>query len=310
MVCHNYSSLSWPMWRAASLPDLATRSFCCISLISDAQSQTIQDQSFSTSGNENPFPVNISVPTTAMAKLGGSMGGVTLERSKLDLSQKVQTVEPKLSNDGGGGGIGKIIHNGGGQLLDIISRFGFSHHLDSTDLPEGTRLCMSTLWKVPNLSSQKLLYSPLSICLFEDMLFVCIYVANASHTCYPLPGTVSSQNLKPTCLQSVILPLFIRWRGWRWWRPWRICIWRWWGWGWGILAIYGMTSIPSQEFCIRQIGWLATKKQMCKTWYFVWSWKWRTSDTFTANQPLLLDVQVWHYKPNALCLSAPASDRS
>ena len=49
-----------------------------------------------------------------MAKLGGSMGGVTLERSKLDLSQKVQTVEPKLSNDGGGGGIGKIIHNGGG----------------------------------------------------------------------------------------------------------------------------------------------------------------------------------------------------
>lgn len=49
-----------------------------------------------------------------MAKLSGSMGGVTLERSKLDLSQKVQTVEPKVSNDGGGGGIGKIIHNGGG----------------------------------------------------------------------------------------------------------------------------------------------------------------------------------------------------
>ena len=73
-----------------------------------------QDFSYGTQGGSNPFPVNISVPTTAMAKLGGSMGGVTLERSKLDLSQKVQTVEPKLSNDGGGGGIGKIIHNGGG----------------------------------------------------------------------------------------------------------------------------------------------------------------------------------------------------
>ena len=54
------------------------------------------------------------VPTTAMARLGGSAGGVTIERSKLDLSQKVQTVEPKLSNDGGGGGIGNKIFNGGG----------------------------------------------------------------------------------------------------------------------------------------------------------------------------------------------------
>lgn len=49
-----------------------------------------------------------------MASLKGSMGGVTLERSKLDLRQKVQTVEPKLSNDGGGGGIGNKIFNGGG----------------------------------------------------------------------------------------------------------------------------------------------------------------------------------------------------
>lgn len=42
------------------------------------------------------------------------MGGVTLERSKLDRRQKVQTQEPKLSNDGGGGGIGNKIFNGGG----------------------------------------------------------------------------------------------------------------------------------------------------------------------------------------------------
>ena len=49
-----------------------------------------------------------------MAALKGSMGGVTLERSKLDRRQKVQTQEPKLSNDGGGGGIGNKIFNGGG----------------------------------------------------------------------------------------------------------------------------------------------------------------------------------------------------
>ena len=60
------------------------------------------------------FSNSITIPTTAMARLGGSAGGVTIERSKLDLSQKVQTVEPKLSNDGGGGGIGNKIFNGGG----------------------------------------------------------------------------------------------------------------------------------------------------------------------------------------------------
>lgn len=49
-----------------------------------------------------------------MAKLGGSGGAVTIERTKLNLSQKVQTAEPKLSNDGGGGGIGNKIFNGGG----------------------------------------------------------------------------------------------------------------------------------------------------------------------------------------------------
>ena len=42
------------------------------------------------------------------------MGGVTIERSKLDLSQKIQTAEPKVSNDGGGGNNGNKIFNGGG----------------------------------------------------------------------------------------------------------------------------------------------------------------------------------------------------
>ena len=66
------------------------------------------------SSGRGEFHNTIRVPATAMASLKGSMGGVTLERSKLDLRQKVQTVEPKLSNDGGGGGIGNKIFNGGG----------------------------------------------------------------------------------------------------------------------------------------------------------------------------------------------------
>jgi len=64
--------------------------------------------------NSGLFSNYLSTPTTAMAGMKGSMGGVTLERSKLDLSQKVQTSEPKLSNDGGGGGIGNKVVNGGG----------------------------------------------------------------------------------------------------------------------------------------------------------------------------------------------------
>lgn len=60
------------------------------------------------------FSNQMTVSTTAMAKLGGSSGGVTIERTKLNLSQKVQTAEPKLSNDGGGGDIGNKIFNGGG----------------------------------------------------------------------------------------------------------------------------------------------------------------------------------------------------
>jgi len=45
---------------------------------------------------------------------GGGGGSATLQRSKLNLTQRVRQVEPKLDNSGGDGGMGKGIFNGGG----------------------------------------------------------------------------------------------------------------------------------------------------------------------------------------------------
>eukprot|EP00803_Ostreobium_quekettii_P010921 evm.model.scf_399.9 EVM.evm.TU.scf_399.9 scf_399:79501-82137(+) len=56
----------------------------------------------------------LRVPQTAMGKGLGSGGSATLQRSKLDLRKEVKTVEPKVDNAGGGGGIGKSVFNGGG----------------------------------------------------------------------------------------------------------------------------------------------------------------------------------------------------
>lgn len=63
--------------------------------------------------------LSLSVPTTSLGTsmkggLGSRGGGATLEKSKLDLSKEVQTAQPRLDNDGGGGNIGKGIFNGGG----------------------------------------------------------------------------------------------------------------------------------------------------------------------------------------------------
>jgi hypothetical protein len=49
-----------------------------------------------------------------MAKGLGSMGGATLQRSKLDLSKEVRTVAPRTDDNGGGGNIGKGSGIGGG----------------------------------------------------------------------------------------------------------------------------------------------------------------------------------------------------
>ncbi|CAH9130697.1 unnamed protein product [Cuscuta epithymum] len=45
----------------------------------------------------------------------GSIGAVTLEKPKLDLSQKQKEISPELATGGGGGDIGKIIFHGGGD---------------------------------------------------------------------------------------------------------------------------------------------------------------------------------------------------
>lgn len=45
----------------------------------------------------------------------GSMGAVTLEKSKLDMTQKQTRSSPELATGGGGGDIGKKINNGGGD---------------------------------------------------------------------------------------------------------------------------------------------------------------------------------------------------
>lgn len=61
----------------------------------------------------------LKAPVTGMAKgLGSRGGGATLQRSKLNLTQKQQTWEPKLDSGNGGGGIGKGIFNGGSKTLE------------------------------------------------------------------------------------------------------------------------------------------------------------------------------------------------
>eukprot|EP00873_Tetraselmis_striata_P017965 jgi/Tetstr1/438229/TSEL_002881.t1 len=61
------------------------------------------------------FDAAMRLPTSGMAKgLGSFSGGATLERSKLDMSQKVTQSAPKLDDAGGGGNNGGKIFNGGG----------------------------------------------------------------------------------------------------------------------------------------------------------------------------------------------------
>lgn len=63
---------------------------------------------------QDSFDPAMRIPTQGMARGFGSSGGATLERSKLDMSQKVVERTPQLDDGSGGGGIGKGIFNGGG----------------------------------------------------------------------------------------------------------------------------------------------------------------------------------------------------
>ena len=56
----------------------------------------------------------LRVPSRGMARGLGSVGGATLQRSKLDLQKETKTVDPKVDDGTGGGNNGNKIFNGGG----------------------------------------------------------------------------------------------------------------------------------------------------------------------------------------------------
>ena len=71
-----------------------------------------------------------------MARLGSS-GGATLQKSKLNLSQKVQTQEPKVDDGAGGGNSGKNIFNGGGGDNDGGDDDDYFDNFDGGDGEDG-----------------------------------------------------------------------------------------------------------------------------------------------------------------------------
>ena len=86
----------------------------CRTIVASAGGLASPSEEGSREGSDQLFDSAMRLPTTAMAKGLGSFGGATMERSKLDMSQKVQEVSPKLDDGSGGGGIGGKIFNGGG----------------------------------------------------------------------------------------------------------------------------------------------------------------------------------------------------
>lgn len=63
----------------------------------------------------------------------GSLGAVTLEKSKLDMSQKITKSSPELSTGGGGGNIGKSIFHGGGDGGDDDDDDDYMDDFDDDD---------------------------------------------------------------------------------------------------------------------------------------------------------------------------------
>ena len=79
---------------------------------------------------------SLRVPSRGMARLG-STGGAVLQKSKLNLSQKVQTQEPKVDDGAGGGNNGKNIFNGGGGDNDGGDDDDYFDNFDGGDGEDG-----------------------------------------------------------------------------------------------------------------------------------------------------------------------------
>ncbi|CAA0404631.1 unnamed protein product [Arabidopsis thaliana] len=77
----------------------------CLQLPSGVELGTSSSGSFSASTQMCPV----------MKGKFGSVGAVTLEKGKLDMTQKISETSPEIATGGGGGNIGKSINNGGGD---------------------------------------------------------------------------------------------------------------------------------------------------------------------------------------------------
>ena len=98
-------------WAAPAVP------LCCLPLAEPSRLTFLPTHHPQQRDSTLPPPTTAgpsTTPSRAMARGPGGSGGATLQRSKLNLTQKVRQVEPKLDQSGGDGGIGKGIFNGGG----------------------------------------------------------------------------------------------------------------------------------------------------------------------------------------------------
>lgn len=81
-----------------------------LSVVTDNEAESAFDQS------QNELPLSVHAVAPVMKRGYGAFGGgATLEKSKLDLSQRTSQVAPKTEDGGGGGDIGKGINHGGGD---------------------------------------------------------------------------------------------------------------------------------------------------------------------------------------------------
>ncbi|KAJ9687378.1 hypothetical protein PVL29_016030 [Vitis rotundifolia] len=85
------------------------------SALVDGDSVALLERCFLADSASVPSSSASAMPLPVMKGKYGSFGAVTLEKSKLDLSQKQSRLSPETAIGGGGGDIGKKINHGGGD---------------------------------------------------------------------------------------------------------------------------------------------------------------------------------------------------